>query len=61
MRRTRTSGMREVAEDVAEVKTGHGDFGDNHLKEGTKSREDTKLILIEAETSSSAEVTTLHD
>ena len=53
--------MREVAENVAEVEAGHGDFGDDHLEESTEGREDTELVLVETETSGCAEVTTLHD
>ena len=56
-----TSGVREVAEHIAEVETSHGDFGDGHLEEGSKGGEDTKLVLVETETSSGTEVTTLHN
>ena len=50
-----------MAQDVAEVKTSHGDFGDDHLQECGESREDAELLLVETETSGSAEVSTFHD
>ena len=53
--------MREVAQDVAEVETSHGDFGNDHLQEGGESGEDTELLLVETKTGCGTEVTTLHD
>ena len=56
-----TSRVREVAENIAEVQTGHSDLRDNHLQESTESRENTELVLVKTETSSSTEVAALHD
>ena len=53
--------MREVAEHVAEVKTSHGNLGNHHLEESTEGREDTILALLESETGSGGEVSTLHN
>lgn len=57
----RTSGVREVTENVAEVQARHGDFGYDHLEEGTKGGEHAELLLVETETSRCAEVSALHD
>lgn len=55
---TRVGKMRE---DIAVVETGHGDLGDNHLQEGRESGEDSSLALLETKSSSSGEVSALHD
>ena len=56
-----TSRVREVAKHIAEVETRHGDFGDDHFKEGTESGEDTELILVETKAGSGAEVSAFHN
>ena len=56
-----TARVREVAENVAEVETSHGDFGNDHLQEGGEGGEDAELLLVETETGGGTEVTTLHD
>ena len=53
--------MREVAEDVAEVEAGHGDFGYYHLEESREGGEHAELFGVKTKTGSGAEVTALHD
>ena len=50
-----------MTEDIAVVKPSHGEFGDDHLEEGSEGGEDTELHLVETKASSCAEVATLHD
>ena len=50
-----------MAEHVAKVQTCHGHFGDDHLEEGTESREDAEFIFVESETCGGTEVAALHD
>ena len=50
-----------MAQDVAEVETSHGDFGNDHLQEGGECGEDAELLLVETDTGGGTEVTTLHD
>lgn len=56
-----TTSMREMRENIAVVQPCHGNFGDDHLKEGREGREDTKFIGLEPETSCSREVSSFHD
>ena len=50
-----------MAEDVAEVEAGHCDLGYYHLEESRECGEHAELLRIKAETSSSTEVSALHD
>jgi hypothetical protein len=51
----------EVAKYIAVIESCHGDFRDDHLQERREGREDTELVMIKTETSSSRIVATLHD
>lgn len=53
--------MGEMRENVAVVQTCHSDLRDDHLQESGECREDTKLVLVESESSCSREVASLHD
>ena len=53
--------MREVAQNIAIVQASHCDLRDHHLQERREGGEHAELLSVETETSSSAEVATLHD
>lgn len=41
--------MGKVGEHIAIVQSGHGELRDNHLQERRESRENAKLLGVEAE------------
>ena len=53
--------MRKVRKNVAVIKTGHGELGNDHFQESTESRKNTKFVFIETETGSSRKVATFHN
>jgi len=50
-----------MAKNITVVQSCHRNLTDNHLQKGTKSRKDTKLVLVETEASRCGKVTTFHD
>lgn len=51
-----------MGETVGEVEAGHGELGEDHLRESREGREDALALSLEGtKTSSSSKVAALHD
>src|SRR5262245_48582177 len=53
--------MRKMTKYVAVIESSHGDLRYDHLQESRESRENSELVVIKTETSSSGEISALHD
>ena len=50
-----------MAEHVAIVQACHGDFGNDHLKEGGKGGKDAELVVFKTKACSGGKVSAFHD
>jgi 2-phospho-L-lactate guanylyltransferase (CobY/MobA/RfbA family) len=59
--KSRTAGVGEMAEYIAIIQACHGEFRNNHLKEGGKGGKDAKLVRFKTKAGGSGEISAFHN